>query len=69
MTIPNGFVDFTNVSTIYGMSLPIVCLDGFEITGGTGEITCKPHGEWTTSATCTPIGKMDMFWSFFIFVE
>ena len=28
VTIANGLVDFTNVSTIYGMSLPIVCLDG-----------------------------------------
>ena len=59
VTIANGFIDFTNVSTIFGISLPIVCLEGFELTGGTSEIKCKADGEWTTSAICTLIGKID----------
>ena len=42
------------------MSLPIVCLEGFELSGGSSEMKCNADGEWTTSATCTPIGKIDM---------
>ena len=55
MTVANGFVDFTNVSTVYEMTLPIVCLEGFELIGGTSEIKCKAHGEWSTTASCTMI--------------
>ena len=70
VTITNGFVDFTNVSTINGISLPIVCLDGFELTEGTGEIKCDADGKWIISATCTAVGKIDMvLFLSFIFVE
>ena len=64
VTISNGFLDFTNFSTIYGISLPIACLEGFELTGRTSEIRCNADGEWTTSATCSPIGKINKFGSF-----
>ena len=57
MPIVNGFVNFTNVLTTFGQTLPIVCNKGYKLSGGS-IIRCEVDGEWTTTATCEIVGAI-----------
>ena len=49
--ILNGHVDFTNKKTTYGYFVPIICNDGYILTGGEG-IECLSSGSWSDYTTC-----------------
>lgn len=62
MTIPNGFVDFTNAVTTFEQSLPVFCMEGYKLIGGSS-IRCQVDGKWETSATCEIIGKIQLMFN------
>ena len=57
MAIANGLVNFTNVMTTFGQTLPIVCNKGYKLSGGSS-IRCEVDGEWKTTATCEIISAI-----------
>ena len=57
MQIANGLVNFTNVLTTFGQTLPAVCNKGHKLSGGS-IIRCEVDGEWKTTATCEIVGAI-----------
>ena len=49
--ILNGHVDFTDKKTTYGYFVPIICNNGYILTGGEG-IECLGDGFWSNYTTC-----------------
>ena len=61
VTINNGFVNFTSVQTTFGQTVPILCNEGFELSGGSS-LKCETNGKWTTTAACDITGTIfDIF--------
>ena len=51
----NGFVNFTNVLTTFGETLPIVCDIGYKHKDGS-TIRCDADGNWKSVASCELVG-------------
>ena len=61
VTITNGFVNFTNVQTTFGQTVPILCNEGYRLSGGSS-VKCETSGKWTTTAFCEITGTIfDIF--------
>ena len=56
MTIPYGYANFTNALTTFGESVPVICLTGYELSGGSS-VQCRANGEWSSKVTCERKGK------------
>lgn len=59
LTIANGQINFTNVFTTAGNSVPVICDVGYNLAGGSN-IDCQEDGTWSQNVTCEIIGKKDL---------
>ena len=67
VTIPNGQANFTNVQTTYKQSVPVNCVTGYELTGGT-TIECLADGTWSKTTTCEIIGLYSICYILYLLV-
>ena len=51
MFIQDGHADFTGRDTFVNHTVPVVCLNGYEIHGDK-VLTCGPTGQWSSGTTC-----------------
>ena len=60
LIIANGQIDFNNVLTTAGNTVPVTCDVGYKLRGGSS-IDCQEDGTWTQNVTCEIIGKIELF--------